>query len=117
MKLGILAGFPMVGVKVTLYDGSYHEVDSNEMAFKFAGSIAFREAIKRASPVLLEPMMAIQIDVPEEVNSAIQSLAQFPMEFAAYSSDENGSGVTADKPNPPRPGSRSQTAQWPAEEE
>jgi elongation factor G len=66
LELGILAGFPIVDVKVTLYDGSYHEVDSNEMAFKFAGSIAFKEAARRASPVLLEPVMAVEVTVPEE---------------------------------------------------
>ena len=66
LELGILAGFPMVDVKVTLFDGSYHEVDSNEMAFKFAGSIAFKEAAKKASPVLLEPVMAVEVTVPEE---------------------------------------------------
>jgi elongation factor G len=66
LELGILAGFPMVDVKVTLFDGSYHEVDSNEMAFKFAGSIAFKEAARKASPVLLEPVMAVEVTVPEE---------------------------------------------------
>jgi len=66
MELGILAGFPVVDVKVTLYDGSYHGVDSNEMAFKFAGSIAFKEAAKKANPVLLEPVMAVEVTVPEE---------------------------------------------------
>ena len=66
LELGILAGFPIVDVKVTLYDGSYHEVDSNEMAFKFAGSIAFKEAARKASPVLLEPVMAVEVTVPEE---------------------------------------------------
>jgi elongation factor G len=66
LELGILAGFPMVDVKVTLFDGSYHDVDSNEMAFKFAGSIAFKEAARKASPVLLEPVMAVEVTVPEE---------------------------------------------------
>ena len=66
LELGILAGFPIVDVKVTLFDGSYHDVDSNEMAFKFAGSIAFKEAARRASPVLLEPVMAVEVTVPEE---------------------------------------------------
>jgi elongation factor G len=66
LQLGILAGFPIVDVKVTLCDGSYHEVDSNEMAFKFAGSIAFKEAARKASPVLLEPVMAVEVTVPEE---------------------------------------------------
>ena len=66
MELGILAGFPMVDVKVSLFDGSYHDVDSNEMAFKFAGSIAFKDAARKASPVLLEPVMAVEVTVPEE---------------------------------------------------
>jgi elongation factor G len=71
MELGILAGFPLVDVKVTLFDGSYHEVDSNEMAFKFAGSIAFKEAARKASPVLLEPVMAVEVTVPEEFMGVI----------------------------------------------
>jgi elongation factor G len=71
LELGILAGYPIVDVKVTLYDGSYHEVDSNEMAFKFAGSIAFKEAARKASPVLLEPVMAVEVTVPEEFMGVI----------------------------------------------
>ena len=71
LELGILAGFPMVDVKVTLFDGSYHEVDSNEMAFKFAGSIAFKEAARKANPVLLEPVMAVEVTVPEEYMGVI----------------------------------------------
>jgi elongation factor G len=71
LELGILAGYPLVDVKVTLFDGSYHEVDSNEMAFKFAGSIAFKEAARKASPVLLEPVMAVEVTVPEEFMGVI----------------------------------------------
>ena len=63
---GVLAGFPVVDVKVTLFDGSYHEVDSNENAFKMAGSIAFKEGMRRASPTLLEPMMAVEVETPED---------------------------------------------------
>ncbi len=63
---GVLAGYPMVDIKATLYDGSYHEVDSNEMAFKIAGSMAFKQAASRATPVLLEPVMAVEVVVPEE---------------------------------------------------
>ncbi len=63
---GILAGYPVVDVTVSLYDGSYHDVDSNEMAYKIAGSMAFKEAAKKASPVLLEPVMAVEVTVPEE---------------------------------------------------
>ncbi len=63
---GILAGYPMSDIKVTLYDGSYHDVDSSEMAFKIAGSMAIKEAAKRAKPVLLEPIMAVEVVVPED---------------------------------------------------
>ncbi len=66
MQAGILAGYPVVDVKVELYDGSYHEVDSSEMAFKIAGSMAFKEAMRKANPVLLEPMMKVATIVPEE---------------------------------------------------
>jgi elongation factor G len=63
---GVLAGFPVVDVKVTLFDGSYHDVDSNENAFKMAASIAFKDAMRKANPVLLEPMMAVEVETPEE---------------------------------------------------
>src|SRR5438876_4282433 len=66
MECGVLAGYEMVDVKAILYDGSYHEVDSNEMAFKIAGSMAFKEAARKASPVLLEPVMSVEVVVPEE---------------------------------------------------
>lgn len=66
MENGIIAGFPVVDVKVSLFDGSYHDVDSNEMAFKIAGSIAFREGAETANPVLLEPIMKVEIVTPEE---------------------------------------------------
>ncbi|NVI86578.1 elongation factor G [Actinomadura sp. BRA 177] len=65
-EFGVLAGYPMVGVKVTLQDGAYHDVDSSEMAFKVAGSMAFKEAARKASPTLLEPMMAVEVTTPEE---------------------------------------------------
>ena len=63
---GILSGYPLIDIKVTLVDGSYHDVDSNEMAFKVAGSMAIREAVKLASPVVLEPMMKVEVEVPED---------------------------------------------------
>ena len=66
LHAGVLAGYPVVDVKVTLYDGSYHEVDSSEMAFKIAGSMAFKEACRKANPVLLEPIMKVTVIVPEE---------------------------------------------------
>ena len=66
MQTGVLAGYPVVDVKVTLFDGSYHEVDSSEMAFKIAGSMAFKEACRKANPVILEPIMKVSIVVPDE---------------------------------------------------
>jgi elongation factor G len=66
MANGVLAGYPIVDIKAELYFGSYHEVDSSEMAFKIAGSMAFQEAFKKASPVLLEPIMKVVIVTPEE---------------------------------------------------
>ena len=66
MQAGVMAGYPVVDIKVTLYDGSYHEVDSSEMAFKIAGSMAFKEAMREADPVLLEPIMKVSVIVPED---------------------------------------------------
>ena len=66
MQNGIIAGFPIVDIKVTLFDGSYHEVDSSEMAFKIAGSMGFQEGCKRANPVLLEPIMKVEVVTPED---------------------------------------------------
>ena len=66
LQSGVIAGFPVVDVKVTLYDGSYHEVDSSEMAFKIAGSMAFKEACRKATPILLEPIMKVSVIVPDE---------------------------------------------------
>jgi elongation factor G len=66
MEYGVLAGYPMVGIKVTLNDGAYHDVDSSELAFKIAGSMAFKEGAKRAKPVLLEPMMSVEVTTPED---------------------------------------------------
>ena len=66
MESGVLGGYPVVDVRATLVDGSYHEVDSSEMAFKIAGSMAMKEALKKADPVLLEPIMKVEVTVPEE---------------------------------------------------
>jgi len=68
---GILAGYPIVDLRVTLFDGSFHEVDSSEIAFKIAGSIGFKEAARRAKPILLEPIMTVEVIVPEEYMGAI----------------------------------------------
>jgi len=66
LPAGVLAGYPVVDVKATLFFGSYHDVDSNENAFRQAASIAFKEGMRRASPVLLEPMMAVEVETPED---------------------------------------------------
>jgi elongation factor G len=66
MQYGVLAGYPMVDIKVILKDGAYHDVDSSELAFKIAGSMAFKEAARKAGPVLLEPMMAVEVTTPED---------------------------------------------------
>ena len=65
-KAGSLGGFPVVGIHATVYDGSYHEVDSSEMAFHIAGSMAFKDAMKKGDPVLLEPIMKVEVTMPEE---------------------------------------------------
>ncbi len=66
VETGVIAGYPVVDVKVTLIDGSYHDVDSNEMAFKIAGSIGFKDGLRKAHPVLLEPVMNVEVVTPEE---------------------------------------------------
>ena len=66
MESGVVAGYPMVDVKVTLYDGSFHEVDSSEIAFKIAGSIGFKNGADRAAPILLEPVMNVEVVTPED---------------------------------------------------
>jgi elongation factor G len=71
MESGVLAGYPMVDIQVSLLDGSYHEVDSSEMAFKIAGSMAFKDAARRAQPVLLEPIMSVEVVTPEEYMGAV----------------------------------------------
>ena len=65
-QAGILAGFPVLGIKATVYDGSYHEVDSSEMAFHIAGSMCFKEAMSKAAPAILEPIMKVEVTMPEE---------------------------------------------------
>jgi elongation factor G len=66
MANGVIAGYPVVDCKVTLYDGSYHDVDSSEIAFKIAGSMAFKDGAKKAKPVLLEPIMKVEVSTPED---------------------------------------------------
>src|SRR5699024_331616 len=71
MTGGTLAGYPLVGIKATLLDGAYHDVDSSEMAFKIAGSMALKEGVKRADPVLLEPVREVEVRTPEEYMGAV----------------------------------------------
>ena len=66
LQTGVIAGFPVLDVKVTLFDGSYHEVDSSEAAFKIAGSMAIKDALKKSDPQLLEPVMAVEVETPEQ---------------------------------------------------
>ena len=66
MQFGVLAGYPVEDIKVTLTDGAYHDVDSSELAFKLAGSMAFKEAARKADPAILEPMMAVEVTTPED---------------------------------------------------
>lgn len=92
MMSGVLAGYPVVDVKVTLVDGSYHEVDSSEMAFKIAGSMAFKDAMKKADPVLLEPIMKVVVTVPEQYfGDVIGSLGSKRARIDG--SDEGGNGL------------------------
>ena len=87
MLSGVLAGYNVVDVKVTLYDGSYHEVDSSEMAFKIAGSMAFKSAMRKADPVLLEPIMKVTVTVPEEyMGDVIGDIKLSPWHDSRYGS-------------------------------
>ena len=71
VETGVIAGYPVVDVKVTLFDGSYHDVDSNEMAFKIAGSMGFKEGFRKAKPVLLEPIMKVEVVTPEDYSGDV----------------------------------------------
>ncbi|MBK4728608.1 elongation factor G [Oxynema sp. CENA135] len=96
---GILAGYPLIDVKVTLVDGSYHDVDSSEMAFKIAGSMAMKEAVMKASPVLLEPMMKVEVEVPENfLGDVMGDLNSRRGQIEGMGSDEGIAKVTAKVP-------------------
>jgi len=99
MKNGILAGYPVEDVQVTLYDGSFHDVDSSEMAFKIAGSIAFKEGAKKANPVLMEPMMKVEVVVPEEyMGDVVGDLNRRRGLISGMEDTPAGKAVTADVP-------------------
>ena len=92
MNAGVMAGFPVVDVKVTLYDGSYHEVDSSEMAFKIAGSMAFKDACRKADPTLLEPMMKVSVIAPDEYLGTV--IGDLNSRRGQIQGQENRSGAT-----------------------
>ena len=96
---GVIAGFPMIDVKVTMVDGSYHDVDSSEMAFKIAGSMAFKDGVKKCNPVLLEPMMKVEVEVPEDyLGSVIGDLSSRRGQVEGQSIDDGQSKVQAKVP-------------------
>jgi elongation factor G len=96
---GVIAGFPMIDVKVTMVDGSYHDVDSSEMAFKIAGSMAFKDGVKKCNPVLLEPMMKVEVEIPEDfLGSIIGDLSSRRGQVEGQSVDSGQSKVQAKVP-------------------
>jgi len=96
---GVIAGYPVVDVKVTLFDGSYHDVDSNEMAFKIAGSMGFKEGFRRARPVLLEPIMKVEVVTPEEYSGdVIGDLNRRRGQITGMDETPAGKAITADVP-------------------
>jgi elongation factor G len=99
VETGVIAGYPVVDVKVTLFDGSYHDVDSNEMAFKIAGSIGFKEGFRRARPVLLEPIMKVEVVTPEEYSGdVIGDLNRRRGQITGMDETPAGKAITADVP-------------------
>jgi elongation factor G len=98
-ETGVIAGYPVVDVKVTLFDGSYHDVDSNEMAFKIAGSIGFKEGFRRAKPVLLEPIMKVEVVTPEDYSGdVIGDLNRRRGQITGMDETPAGKAITADVP-------------------
>jgi elongation factor G len=99
VETGVIAGYPVVDVKVTLIDGSYHDVDSNEMAFKIAGSMGFKEGFKKAKPVLLEPIMKVEVVTPEEYSGdVIGDLNRRRGQITGMDDGASGKAITADVP-------------------
>ena len=99
VQTGVIAGYPIVDVKVTLFDGSYHDVDSNEMAFKIAGSIGFKEGFRKAKPVLLEPIMRVEVVVPEDYyGDIVGDLSRRRGQIVGTEDSPSGKVVTAEVP-------------------
>ena len=98
-QTGVIAGYPVVDVKITLFDGSYHDVDSSEMAFKIAGSMGFKEGFRRAKPVLLEPIMKVEVITPEEYSGdVIGDLNRRRGQILGMDETPSGKGITAEVP-------------------
>ena len=96
---GVIAGYPVVDIKVTMFDGSYHDVDSNEMAFKIAGSMAFKEGVRRAKPVLLEPIMKVEVVTPEDYyGDIVGDLNRRRGQIIGMEDSVSGKVVTAEVP-------------------
>jgi elongation factor G len=96
---GVIAGYPVVDVKVTIFDGSYHDVDSNEMAFKIAGSMAFKDGVRKARPVLLEPIMKVEVVTPEDYSGdVIGDLSRRRGQIQGMEDSVSGKVVTAEVP-------------------
>jgi elongation factor G len=99
VQTGVIAGYPIVDVKVTLFDGSYHDVDSNEMAFKIAGSMGFKEGFRKAKPVLLEPIMKVEVVTPEDYyGDIVGDLSRRRGQIVGMEESPSGKVVTADVP-------------------
>jgi len=99
VETGVIAGYPVVDVKVTLFDGSYHDVDSNEMAFKIAGSMGFKEGFRRAKPVLLEPIMKVEVVTPEDYSGdVIGDLNRRRGQIMGMDDNTSGKIITAEVP-------------------
>ncbi len=99
VETGVIAGYPVVDVKVTLFDGSYHDVDSNEMAFKIAGSMGFKDGFRRAKPVLLEPIMKVEVVTPEDYSGdVIGDLNRRRGQITGMDDSLSGKVITADVP-------------------
>jgi elongation factor G len=99
VQTGVIAGYPIVDVKVTIFDGSFHDVDSNEMAFKIAGSMGFKEGFRKANPVLLEPIMKVEVVTPEDYyGDIVGDLSRRRGQIVSMEDSPSGKVVTAEVP-------------------
>ena len=99
MQAGVLGGYPVVDVKVTVFDGSYHDVDSSEMAFKIAANLAFKNGMEQANPILLEPISSVEVHIPEEKQGDIMGdMNKRSGRIMGIDTDEDGSVVACEVP-------------------